>query len=180
MKINRLDAHDRLIYLQKDQSDILAKGCQDCLKTNRDSLLMQERCPYVYIFAHPRTHDDGISKRLLWQPRLSKPKPQTNSYLFRAISHTDNVEICWLIPPREQWNQYRKGNVTESEIVEWSIHMFQFKREELEKPDSLDCTEEQFKMIMLDIALAIDEDNRMKKLYSKQATSAVSSISSPT
>jgi hypothetical protein len=103
MKIQRLETHDRLAHLQQDQSHIIAQGCEDCLKKNWLSLAFQARCHYVYIFAHPRTTDNGVNKRLLWQPRLSKPTAQTNSYLFGAQSNTDLIELCWLIPPRELW-----------------------------------------------------------------------------
>lgn len=165
MKVNTLDAHDRLLHLQKDQSEIIAKGCEDCLKRNELSLAMQSRSPYIYIFAHPRTTDDGVNKRLLWQPRLTKPRAQTNSYLFRAISYTDIVEVCWIIPPIEMWNQYLKGNVTESRDVMWSIAQFQHNRKKLEEPFPDDCSEDRFKLIMLDIARDLEEKIRMKKIY---------------
>lgn len=165
MKIHRLDAHDRLEHLQKDQSHVIAKGCEDCLKKNSLSLAIQDRCHYVYIFAHPRTADDGVNKRLLWQPRLTKPKAQTNSYLFRATSKTDIVELCWFIPPRELWGQFKKGMVTESADVIWSIDQFTNNREKLEEPFPDDVTEERFKAIMYDIAKCMDEEKHMKKLY---------------
>ncbi len=102
MKILRLDAHDRLEHLKKDQSNTITQGCEDCLKKNPDSLALQSHCHYVYIFAHPRTIElderialfnedwknslidplyvrkyktleDVPNTRLLWQPRLTKP-----------------------------------------------------------------------------------------------------------
>src|ERR1700685_1507363 len=106
MKIDRLETHDRLEHFVNDQWATISQGASDCLLRNPDSLALQEKSPYIYIFAHPRTHDDGVSKRMLWQPRLTKPKAQTNSYLFRAASKSDVLMICWLIPPREMWNQY--------------------------------------------------------------------------
>src|SRR6188768_2538257 len=101
MKLNRLEAHDRLLHLKKDQEANIYLGAEECLKKNPDSLALQEKSPYIYIFAHPRTADDGITKVMYWQPRLSIPEAQENSYLFRVISHTDIFETIWMIPPKE-------------------------------------------------------------------------------
>ena len=100
MKVDRLETHDRLLHFKKDQALNIAQGAEDCLKRNPLSLAIQSRSPYVYLFAHPRTADDGFTKRMLWQPRLTRPKAQTNSYLFRAQSNSDVIEVCWLLPPR--------------------------------------------------------------------------------
>jgi len=148
MKLNRLETHDRYQHLMQDQSANVFQGAEDCLKKNPLSLALQEKCPYIYIFAHPRTAEDGTSKKLFWQPRLSIPKPQTNSYLFRAISKTDMIEICWLLPPREMWPQYQKGKVTESNWTLWSINQFQNNRSLLEKPHDEDWTEERCKTVL--------------------------------
>jgi hypothetical protein len=165
MKSSRLETHDRLLHLKKDQSLNISQGANDCLKTNPTSIALQQYSPYIYIWAHPRTADDGVNKRMLWQPRLTKPTAQTNSYLFRAQSNTDILEICWLLPPREMWAQYKKGNVTEHEFVLWSIDMFENHRQDLERPDPDDLNEEQCKNIYLRIAAEADEEKRMKKLY---------------
>lgn len=165
MKLNRLETHDRLEYLIEDQSKIIAQGAEDCLKRNELSLMIQSRAPYVYLFAHPRTHEDGTTKRLIWQPRLTKPEAQTNSYLFRAISHSDIIEVCWILPPRELWDQFIKGNVVYSSDVEWSINMFRHKKQELEKPYSDDVSENQFKQIMTDIAADLEQQARINKIY---------------
>ena len=112
------------------------------------SLAIQEKCPYVYMFAHPRTADDGITKRMLWDPRISRPAPQTNSYLFRAQSKSDIIEVCWILPPREMWDSYGKGKVTESPEAEWSINQFKHNRQTLELPHAEDIPENQARMIM--------------------------------
>lgn len=138
MKLNRLETHDRLQHLIKDQSLNIAQGANDCLKKNPLSLAIQDRSPYVYLFAHPRTHEDGVTKVMYWQPRLTKPEVQTNSYLFRAQSKTDMMEVCWLLPPEEMWRQYKKKNVTESEWVIWSIDQYINNRRNLEKPEPED------------------------------------------
>lgn len=158
MKLNRLETHDRLKHLHKDQALNIAKGAEDCLKKNKLSLALQEHSPYIYIFAHPRTSDDGITKRMIWQARLTRPNPQTNSYLFRAISKTDNIEVCWLLPPREQWKQYEKGNITQHETVLWSIHQFVNNRIELGKSLADDLSDEQARAIYIQVAQEMDEE----------------------
>lgn len=147
MKIDRLETHDRLLHFKKDQEVNIFHGADDCLKKNSLSLALQEKSPYIYIFAHPRTSDDGLKKRMLWQPRLTKPLPQTNSYLFRAESKTDILEICWLLPPRELWNQYKTGQVTEHPIVLWSIDQFTNNRDGLGQPYPSDLSDEKVKEI---------------------------------
>lgn len=166
MKVNILEAHDRLLHFKKDQEANIFQGAEDCLKKNEDSLFYQDRSPYVYIFAHPRTADDGVTKRMLWQPRLEKPQAQTNSYLFRAQSHSDIIEVVWLIPPREMWPQYAKGKVTENPDVLWSIDQFINNRIGLEKPDAEDLPEEKAKQILRELI----QFKKMKKNMSKLIT----------
>jgi hypothetical protein len=151
MKVNALEAHDRLLHIKNSLADTLAQGCEDCLKKNPLSLAIQSKCPYVYIFAHPRKKDDGSGERMLWQPRLSRPKPQTNSYLFRAQSNSDLIEICWMIPPREQWEQYKQDKICHNEIVEWSIYEFQHRREDLDREHPDDLPDVRAKAIMKQI-----------------------------
>src|SRR5260221_2860625 len=151
MKINRLDAHERLEHFKQDQEANVFQGVDDCLNRNPDCVEMQQHFPWVYIFGHPRTielderlalfssgiyqtFEDVPTTRMLWQPRLKKPKAETNSYLFRALSKTDLVEIIWLLPPRELWSQYEKGKITESQDVITSIKNFVNHKELLESP----------------------------------------------
>lgn len=137
MKIHLLDAHDRLLDLQKKNSLNISECCQD---------LINQR-PYgehaFYIFAHARTEDDGANKRLIWQPRLTKPKAQTNSMLFKAYPGTDFVKVIWMIPDRFMWAQYKKGKLTESSIIVESIDLFQNDRRRLEVNEPDDLTEDQ-------------------------------------
>lgn len=165
MKINRLETHDRLQHFKKDQAQNIFEGAEDCLKKNPLSLQLQEHSPYVYIFAHPRTHDDGVTKVMYWQPRLTKPEAQTNSYLFRANSHTDIVEVMWMIPPQEMWKQYQKGNVTEHEIVNWSINQFKTNKRKLEEPEPDDLSDEKIKMVYDSIEQNKRYQKAMDKLY---------------
>jgi len=170
MKLNRLETHDRLQHFVKDQSQNIFLGAEQCLKDNPLSLAIQEKSPYVYLFAHPRTADDGVTKIMYWDPRLSLPEAQTNSYLFRAISKTDTIEVIWLIPPREMWPQYDMGKVTESNEVAWSINQFKHNRKELEKPHPDDLPEERARLILKAIV-----DEKLQEIRSKRVISAVSS-----
>lgn len=146
MKINPLDAHDRLEHLTKQSFDI-AECCQD---------LINQR-PFgdhpFYIFAHARTEDDGANKRLIWQPRLTKPKAQTNSMLFKAYPGTDLIKVIWMIPARELWGQYAKGKLTENKTVSESIHDFQHNRNKLEEKEPDDMTDEQINNVYREISL---------------------------
>lgn len=146
MKINPLDAHDRLKHLTNQSFDI-GECCQD---------LINQR-PFgdhsFYIFAHTRTDDDGVTKRLIWQPRLTKPKAETNSMLFKAYPGKDIVKVIWMIPAREMWDQYKKGNVTANQLVTESVYAFQNKREELEAKEEDDVNEAEFDAIYKEISL---------------------------
>lgn len=145
MKVDRLDAHDRYEHLTKQSFDI-AECCQD---------LINQR-PFgnhpFYIFAHARTEEDGATKRLIWQPRLTKPKAQTNSMLFKAYPGTDLIKVVWMIPIRELWDQYAKGKLTENKTVSESIHDFQFNRNKLEEKEADDMTDEQVNAIYTEVS----------------------------
>lgn len=131
MKIDKLETHDRYEHFTKQSFDI-SECCQHLINQRPFG-----NYPF-YIFAHARTDDDGITKRLIWQPRLTKPKAQTNSMLFKAYPGTDEIKVIWMIPSRELWGQYEKGYVTENKTVKDSIHSFQFDRQSLEMKDADD------------------------------------------
>ena len=172
MKLNCFESHDRLKHFVNDQWATISQGADDCLMRNPDSLALQDKSSYIYIFAHPRTADDGVTQRLLWQPRITRPRAQTNSYLFRAISHSDILHICWLIPPRELWGQYKKGNVCESNSVLWSINQFQHNREDLEKPDQDDMPDSRAREIWLEFLKSKASKSELKRLNSTLTSEA--------
>lgn len=159
IKINPLDAHDRLQHFTK-QSFSISECCQDLIKQEPFG-----RRPF-YIFAHARTDEDGVTKRLIWQPRLSKPKAQTNSMLFKAYPGSDSIKVIWMIPAREMWMQFEKGKLTENKTVCDSIHSFLNNREALEMPEDDDPNEEQMKSIYNEVASLAKYDKKMKSLYS--------------
>ncbi len=158
MKINKLDAHDRLEELHK-QGDTISACCQNII----------DQSPFgdypFYIFAHKREIglDERISiytqsmaelggkykdlsevptHRIIWQPRLTKPKAQTNSMLFKVSPGSDEVKVIWMIPERELWDQYKKGNLTQHQIIIESIHDFEYDRVKLEAKESDDLSDE--------------------------------------
>jgi len=145
MKINLLDAHDRLLHYKKQSFDI-SQCCQD----------MVNHRPFgdhpFYIFSHARTADDGVTKRIIWQPRLTKPKAQTNSMLFKAYPGTDVIKVIWMIPAREMWDQYEKGKLTENETICESINAFKTNKGKLEAPEEDDLSDKEVDYIYKDIS----------------------------
>jgi hypothetical protein len=145
MKIDILDAHDRYQHLTKQQFDI-GECCQDLINKRPFG-----EHPF-YIFAHARTEDDGVTKRLIWQPRLTKPKAQTNSMLFKGYPGRDTIKVIWMIPERHLWSQFQKGKLTQSQIVAESIHDFQHDRQKLEAKEDDDLSDEVIDKIYQEIA----------------------------
>lgn len=158
MKLNRLETHDRYEHFTKQSFDIAA-CCQD---------LINQR-PFgsnpFYIFAHARTDDDGVTKRLIWQPRLTKPKAQTNSMLFKAYPGSDIIKVIWMIPTRELWEQYQKGKLTENKTISESIHDFQHNRKKLEQPEEDDLPDEKIDAIYQEISTKQSRNKLMDRLY---------------
>jgi hypothetical protein len=160
MKVNILEAHDRYQEFTNKSFDI-GECCQD---------LINQR-PFgnhpFYIFAHARTDEDGYTKRLIWQPRLTRPKTQTNSMLFKAYPGSDNIRICWMLPARELWNQYKKGNVTEHDTTSWSIEQFENNRAVLEAKEDDDLNDDQIDAIYRELSVDAKRKSALDKLYSK-------------
>ena len=145
MKINRLETHDRLQHFTK-QSFSISECCQDLINQK----------PFgdhpFYIFAHSRTEEDGATKRLIWQPRLTKPKAQTNSMLFKAYPGTDQIKVIWMIPSEELWEQFQNGKMTHNETVLQSIFSYLGQRQRLEAPEDDDLTDDQIDAIYRQIS----------------------------
>lgn len=145
MKLDRLETHDRLEHFTK-QNFSIGDCCQDIINKR----------PFgshpFYIFAHARTEDDGVNKRLIWQPRLTKPRAQSNSMLFKAYPGTDIIKILWIIPAKELWSQFQKGKMTENKTVCESINAFLYKREEMEMPEEDDLSDAEIDAIYRNIA----------------------------
>lgn len=171
MKINRLDAHDRLQSL-KTQSNYISQGCEDCIRNRPEEF---GKLPF-YIFAHARTHENGADKRLLWTPRLTKPKAQTNSMLFKYYPIQDLIKIIWMIPDRALWKQFKKGNLTEHKIIIECIHDFHVNRGKLEAKENDDLSDESVNNIYNNIARNQSTRNLMDKLWLMPKNEEVSSF----
>lgn len=158
MKVNFLETHDRLQKFKKNDFDI-GECCQNLIDQRPFGIY-----PF-YIYAHPRTDDDGVTKRLIWQPRLTKPKAQTNSMLFKAYPETDLIKIIWIIPDRNLWPQYQKDKLTEDETIVNSIYNFENHREKLESPENDDLSDEKIISIYRELLQQFKYDNLMKNTY---------------
>src|SRR5437899_1821301 len=135
MKIDPLDAHDRLLSFTKQDFQI-----PDCMAD------VIKREPFgkhaFYVFCHPRTDDDGVKKRYIYSPWIWKPRAQTNSALYKVYPGTDIIKVMWIIPPREMWNVYQFGNLFENSLIAQCCWDFDNDREILEKPESDDPSPE--------------------------------------
>lgn len=145
MKLNPLDAHDRFSFL-KEQSFDIGECCQDLLNKK----------PYgdipFYAFVHTRTEDDGVTQRVIWQPRLTKPKASPNTMLFK-LYQPDIVKVLWMIPKPELWKSFERGKMTENQTIAESIYKFRTAKEELEKREDDDLTDEQVDKVYEAIAM---------------------------
>ena len=158
MKIDLYETHDRYREFTTKKDFDISVCCQD---------LINQR-PFgshaFYIFAHTRTDDDGVTKRLIWQPRLTRPTPQTNSMLFKAYPGTDIIKVLWMIPAREMWSQYEEGKITANQTILDSIRDFQFDRQKLERAENDDLSDETINQIYKEIARDANHRKRMNKV----------------
>lgn len=165
MKINPHDAHDRLLHFNK-QADKISQGCLDCIK-NRPKALDNHN---FYIFAHARTLEDGATKKVIWSIRLTRPKPQTNSMLFKYYSNNDVIKIIWMIPARELWEQYQKDKLTEHKIICESIDMFENHRKKLSENESDDYPQEKIRHLMKEIGREAQFNRMIKSMKNEIRT----------
>ena len=165
MKIDLYDCHDRLIDFRNDW-EYISQGVQDCINNVPDEIKS-----YFYVFGHSRqigmderfslfmaghylNMDETPTERMIWSPRISKPAAQSNSYLFKTRKGTDIVEVVWLLPKPELWDEYAPEKLMYNEDIWHSIRTYRHKRYELEKPDH-DISEEDeknFKRIIGQVA----------------------------
>lgn len=143
IEICRKETHDRLLELKKNGTKI----------SEYVSQLVQSK-PFgnvpFYIFVHSRTEENKYEKRLLYQPRLTKPEAQENSMLFKAFPSSDQIKIFWMIPQKEMWSNYERGKVCESNIVLKSINRFKKNKKKLSQPEPDDLSDEKIRSIYLE------------------------------
>lgn len=157
MKIHKLDAHDRLTHFTNQTFDI-GECCQDLI----------DKRPFgdhpFYIFAHTRTEEDGVTKRLIWQPRLTKPRAETNSMLFKGYPGTDMVKVIWMIPAQEVWGQFKKGLLTQNKTVTESIYAYRHNRHLLEMKEDDDLSDTEIDEIYKELSIeARNKQNTIPK-----------------
>ena len=144
MKVNRLDAHDRFLHFTSQSFEIA-----ECLQDLIEKRTFGDR-PF-YVFAHARTDEDGVTKRLIWQPRLTKPEAQTNSMLFKVYPGKDIVKVIWMIPAPEMWKQYGHEKMCANKIVFDSIQAFMNDKASLERREEDDPQDWQVEAIYREI-----------------------------
>lgn len=185
MKINPLDAHDRLLHFKK-QSDDISTAAEECIKNRPPEFLDY---PF-YVFAHkrqlgldtriqwynkdfensilygtPRKYErleDVETDQIIWQPRLTKPKAQSNSMLFRVDPKTDTVEIVWIIPQEELWDTYDKGKMTENPMIFEFIELFKKNRKFLERPFEDDLPDHVVDQVYKAISQRLNKEGKKK------------------
>jgi hypothetical protein len=166
-ELDKLETHDRLLEFNK-QADYISQGCQQCIENRpqefanhpfyifahkreigldeRYSLFTQDIQRAIVDFTHARrfaTLEDVPTARFIWMPRLTKPKAQSNSMLFKNYPPTDTIKVIWILPAEELWGQYTKGTMTENKAIYDSICKFKSDKRILEEPedDDLDDAE---------------------------------------
>jgi hypothetical protein len=158
IKLDRFDTHDRFLDYKKQNFNV-----DECIQD-----LINQR-PFgnhpFYIFAHARTHENGADQRYIWQPRLTRPLPQSNSSLYKAYPGSDKVIMCWIIPKREYWDQYKKGNVTENAMIEEFIHIYMNNRKLLEQPEDDDLSDAEINAIYVELSAEAKRKKQMEKLW---------------
>lgn len=182
MKLNRLETHDRFEHFTRQSFDI-GKTCQSIIDQQPFGPI-----PF-YIFAHKREigldeqqsiYQQDFSNwlsgnprqfisiaevpnaRIIWQPRLTKPKAQTNSMLFKAYPPGDNVKVIWILPPEELWEQYTKDKMTENKTICESIHLFKTNKKKLEQKEDDDFDDKEIDAIYKDISVSATKPKFIK------------------
>ncbi len=170
MKVNRLEAHDRLLFYQKQQQD-MSDAIMECIKNVPEGI----RSPF-YVYGHSRSvaYDEKVSiltlghefapdSRLIWMPVITKPKSTPNTYLFLANRQNDIVQIIWMLPKRELWEQYAPGQMFHNENIWTSIQNFLHHRGDLDAPDKDGPTEKQQEEWFKIIGYEAQKKKKMKK-----------------
>jgi hypothetical protein len=187
MKVNILEADDRYKHYMKQKSGI-EKICQKII----DQRPFGEY-PF-YIYGHTRTIelDEKISifqqdllesknnlmyqrkyssfegipeKRLIWQPRLTKPKCSSNSMLFKAYPGSDIIKTIWILPAPELWEQFEKDKLTENKLIWECITLYKTNRGKLEVREEDDLSDEKIDAIYREIAHTARNDKMMNRNY---------------
>lgn len=142
MKVNKFETHDRLLHYQKQQ-DSMGEAVEECIRNVPDCITS----PF-YVYGHSKSvgFDEKISlltlgyeqapeSRLIWIPLITKPKATPNTYLFLARKNSDIIEIIWMLPKFELWQEYSPGKMMFNENIWISIQSYLHHRDKLNEPD---------------------------------------------
>lgn len=185
MKVDRLEAHDRLIEVHK-QKDFISAAVQECISNVPDEIKSS-----FFVYAHKRTIGlDEMAKymlkspgkvpthRIVWMPRITKPTPSENSMLFLAKKGSDEVRIVWLIPDACMWEQYAPGKMTHDPLIWESIQTFKENPAKLMKREKDEPTKEDEKRFSRIIKKAATE-SKAKKFRQASLEASLAELSSP-
>jgi hypothetical protein len=173
MKINRLDAHDRLEYFTKQNFDI-GQTCQDIINQRpfgehsfyifahkreipldvREAIFLEDLRQSLIDLTYVRKYnsiEEVPTHKIIWIPRLTKPQAQENSMLFKACPGYDFIRVIWMIPDSGMFDAYSKGKMLENKTVVESIHLFKTDPGKLEQKEDDDLPDEVIKKIYEEI-----------------------------
>ena len=80
---------------------------------------------------------------------------------IQVLPETDLVDVKYIIPARELWDQYKKDYLTENKVVVESIANFENNRMLINAPDDDDLDDESIKRIYE--AIAMNRKNKMNR-----------------
>lgn len=144
--VSRLDTHDRLLHVKKQDFSI-GECCQNLI----DQRPFGDRA--FYIFAHARSDDTCAGrKRMIWQPRLTKPRAETNSMLFKACPGTDTIRVMWMIPAVELWDNFMRGKMMEDPLIVESIYNYKHNKSALEAREPDDLSDDEIHQVYLEVS----------------------------
>lgn len=176
--LDRLETHDRFQYFKKREFEI-----GECVQDMMNKKPFADHPFYDFVHARSIEYDERMklflsgmygrfedvpSKTLIHQARLTKPVPQDNSILFKCYPGTDNVKVIWIIPDKNLWDQFTKGNITEDSFICESIDLFKYNRDFLAKKEDDDLSDEKINEIYRQISM--DARSKMSKPTSPVAS----------
>jgi hypothetical protein len=146
VNLNRFEVHDRLLDFNKQAQHIYI-GCMQCIQNVPEDI----KFPF-YVHAHSRQIDMAeklsiiedptipfelkkVDERLIWMPRITKPKAEPNSYLFLVTKRPEQIRVIWLLPKPELWKQMAPGMISHHPDVWTSIQNYLKYRKKLEEND---------------------------------------------
>lgn len=161
MNVNRFDAHDRLKHVTRQDFSI-GECCQDIINKRPFG-----NNPY-YIWAHSRQDDNPGVRRIIWQPRLTRPNASSNSMLFRVQPPSESIEIIWIIPDSSLWDNFAPGKLSHNELINGFIQQYRRDKKYLEEPHKDDLTDARAHQVYQDLIHTAKYDKMMSQIHLRQ------------